>query len=77
MKRLVYKLKVFLSKFAAFFRRSDGFGINELIGIAAAVILAAFIIIPRLTAFGKAIMDSMDEWWDNMEEKVFSTEPPH
>ena len=51
-----------------------GFGMNELLGIAAALILAAFIIIPSLRSFTQAIMDGLGNWWNNTVAKnIFPT----
>lgn len=46
-------------------RRRDGFGMNELLGIAAALILAAFIIIPGLRSFAASVMAGLNTWWTN------------
>lgn len=50
---------------------NDGFGMNELLGIAAAIVIAAFIIIPGLQGIAEDIMDKLVEWWDNVEDVVF------
>ena len=51
-----------------------GFGMNELLGIAAALIIAAFIIIPGFQTFTKAIMDGLKYWWDHtISAKIFPT----
>jgi len=44
-------------------KRNDGFGMNELLGIAAALILAAFIIIPGLQTFADSVMARLQTWW--------------
>lgn len=49
--------------FIAAFRKNNGFGMNELLGIAAALILAAFIIIPGLRDFADSVMDRLGTWW--------------
>ena len=51
-----------------------GFGMNELLGIAAALILAAFIIIPSLRTFTQGIMDGLGDWWDDtIVDSIFPT----
>ena len=50
---------------------NDGFGLNEILGIAAAVIIAALIIIPGLTGFADGLITKMGTWWTNMGDKVF------
>jgi hypothetical protein len=52
--------------------RRDGFGMNELLGIAAALILAAFIIIPGLKLFAGSVMTGLSNWWSNtILSKIF------
>jgi len=41
-----------------------GFGLNEFLGIAVALIIAAFVIIPSLKTFADEIMTEMNNWWD-------------
>lgn len=40
-----------------------GFGMNELLGIAATLIIAAFVIIPGLKDFAKLLMANLNTWW--------------
>lgn len=54
--------------------KRNGFGMNELLGIAAAVILAAFIVIPGLRKFSTDIMTGLTNWWtDSVASKIFPT----
>jgi hypothetical protein len=55
--------------------RNDGFGLNEILGIAAAVIIAALIIIPGLNTFAGDVISKMNGWWTTMADKVFLTTP--
>ena len=49
-----------------------GFGMNELLGIAAALIIAAFIIIPGFQTFTKAVMKGLSDWWrTTIADKIF------
>lgn len=51
-----------------------GFGMNELLGIAAALIIAAFIIIPSLQTFAQSIMSGLTNWWNNtIVKEIFPT----
>lgn len=50
-----------------------GFGMNELLGVAAAVILAAFIIIPGLQTFAKGVMKGLTDWWNIIDSQIFPT----
>ncbi len=51
-----------------------GFGMNELLGIAAALLLAAFIIIPGLQTFAGSVMTRMTTWWEgSIITRVFPT----
>ncbi len=55
-----------------FIDRRGGFGMNELLGIAAALIIAAFIIIPSMQEFAQALMDGLSDWWnDIVASKIF------
>ena len=58
------------------FTDKRGFGMNELLGIAAAVIIAAFIIIPRLQEFAGDVMDGLDGWWSGtIKGRIFPPPP--
>ena len=50
-----------------------GTAINELIGIAAACIVAAFIVIPQLRSFSITVMDTLAAWWGEISGKIFET----
>ena len=54
-----------MRKIRILFSKKDGFGMNELLGIAAALILAAFIIIPGLKLFAGSVMSGLTTWWTN------------
>lgn len=56
------------------FGKKEGFGMNELLGIAAAVILAAFIVIPGLRKFSTDIITGLTNWWTgSVASKIFPT----
>ena len=49
-----------------------GFGINEIIGIAAGVIIAAVVVIPGLRTFAQTIMTELTTWWESMSSVLFA-----
>jgi hypothetical protein len=49
-----------------------GFGINEVIGIAAGVIIAALVVIPGLQAFAGDVIDRLGAWWSSMADGLFT-----
>lgn len=51
--------------------REDGFGLNELLGIAAAIIIAGIIFIPQLKNFADSVMDKLASWWTSVQDKIF------
>ena len=53
-----------------------GFGLNELIGIAAAIIVAAVVVIPGLQGFAGTVMDALTGWWTSMSASIFVAAPP-
>ncbi len=67
IKQCCSRLKVRLS-------RQDGFGMNEILGIAATLIIAAFIVIPQLSSFSKTIMEGLSSWWTTtVKNSLFKT----
>ncbi|MEN6317004.1 MAG: hypothetical protein ABFD25_22450 [Clostridiaceae bacterium] len=51
-----------------------GFGMNELLGIAAALIIAGFVVVPGLRALADSIMTELKNWWDNtIKASIFHT----
>lgn len=50
-----------------------GFGLNEVIGIAAGIIIAVVVVIPGLQGFAGNILDNLSNWWNNMSANVFAT----
>ena len=52
-----------------------GFGLNELIGIAAGIIIAAVVVIPGLRTFATTIMTKLSTWWGSMADGIFTTMP--
>ncbi len=53
-------------------KSKKGFGINEIIGIAAGVIIAAVIVIPGLRIFTQTIMTQMTTWWNKVSLVLFA-----
>lgn len=54
-------------------RRKAGFGLNEVIGIAAGIIIAVVVVIPGLQGFAGDILKNLTNWWNNMASSVFTT----
>ena len=54
-------------------KRKSGFGLNEVIGIAAGIIIAVVVVIPGLQEFAGNILTNLMNWWNNMASSVFST----
>lgn len=51
-----------------------GFGMNELLGIAAALIIAGFVIIPGLKGFAEEMLDELTDWWEKtIAGRIFRT----
>ena len=49
-----------------------GFGINEVIGIAAGVIIAALVVIPGLQTFAGDVLTRLGTWWNDMATTMFA-----
>ncbi len=68
------RIKQSIYSFCLKLKGKGGFGMNELMGIAAALILAAFIIIPGLKGFATGVMTKLNTWWTtDIMTKIFST----
>lgn len=53
-------------------KSKKGFGINEVIGIAAGVIIAAVVVIPGLRTFASTVMTELSTWWGDATTGLFS-----
>lgn len=76
MKYIVLKSVVFKGKnvIKKFLMSKKGFGLNEVLGIAAGIIIAALIVIPGLKNFAKDIIDKLTAWWSTAQTNLLS--PP-
>lgn len=54
------------------FKSKKGFGINEIIGISAGVIIAAIVVIPGLMTFAQTVMNELTTWWAGVSSSLFS-----
>lgn len=54
-------------------RKRSGFGLNEVIGIAAGIIIAALVIIPGLRTFAEGVITDLGTWWTSMTATLFAT----
>jgi len=59
-------------KAAAGIRKNNGFGLNEFLGVAAAVIIAGLVIIPGLTDFAKSVIGQLNTWWGKIANDIFN-----
>lgn len=50
-----------------------GFGLNEVLGIAAGIIIAALIVIPGLKGFARDIIEKLNNWWEEAQTNLLST----
>lgn len=67
MKKIMKRIKKVLNN-------EKGIGVYEIIGVAAVMIIAAFVIIPGLRSFAESIMESLGTWYDNtISTKLFPT----
>jgi hypothetical protein len=72
MKKIVLKCTEKGRRFFKKLKSEKGFGLSEFLGIAAALIIAAFVIIPGLKSFATELMADMNEWWqDVIAENIF------
>lgn len=53
-------------------RRRGGFGLNEVIGIAAGIIIAVVVVIPGLRQFATSVLGQLTQWWNSMASGIFS-----
>lgn len=51
-------------------KKNDGFGMNEILGIAVGLIIAAFVVIPQLKIVSLEIMSGLAAWWKDTISKV-------
>ena len=52
--------------------RRGGFGLNEVIGIAAGIIIAVVVVIPGLRQFATSVLGQLTQWWNTMASGIFS-----
>lgn len=50
-----------------------GFGLNEVIGIAAGVIIAVLVVVPGLRIFATEMLDNLQDWWTTMSGILFTS----
>ena len=54
------------------FSSKKGFGVNEIIGIAAGVIIAVLIVVPGLRSFASSVMQELSDWWRGIADSLFT-----
>ncbi len=53
-------------------QNNDGWGRDEIIAVAIALVIAAFVVVPGLRTFAKDIIDGTKIWYDgSIETKIF------
>ncbi len=65
--------QLFCGQFKGQLARKRGFGLNEVIGIAAGIIIAVVVVIPGLQGFAGDILGNLTNWWNDMASSVFAT----
>jgi hypothetical protein len=68
---IINKLRVLKTRAASYISGNGGFGLNEVLGIAAALIIAAFVVIPQLRDFASLITDRLGTWWTGISGTIF------
>jgi len=68
------KSPYFIKRFSV---KKNGFGMNEILGIAAGLIIAALIVVPGLKTFTGNIMTKLNEWWSSVQDVFFSDGATH
>jgi len=58
-------MKRILKKVFSYLDNDYGFGLYEVIGIAAVLLVAAFVVIPGFRSFSTKILADMNNWFDN------------
>lgn len=53
-------------------KQKKGFGLNEVIGIAAGIIIALVVIIPGLKGFAETVVDQLSVWWSDLSTGVLN-----
>ena len=54
------------------FSSKKGFGINEIIGIAAGLIIAVLVVFPSLQGLAENVMLKLSDWWESVASSLFS-----
>ncbi len=75
MKELDQKsLEVYVRVKSLIANQRGAVGKDEILGIAAALVVAAFVVIPQLRTFAGTVMTGLTNWWTNtIATKIFPT----
>jgi hypothetical protein len=71
MPAVISNLGKIRKKAAISIRKNNGFGLNEFLGVAAAVIIAGFVIIPGLREFAELVIEELNNWWETVSSEIF------
>jgi hypothetical protein len=73
MVKIQRKINLSIIRLGTMFKKNNGVGLNELLGTAAAIIIAAFVVIPGLKSFAGKMLDGLGLWWDDtITGKIFT-----
>lgn len=68
--KMMLKVKGFFVR-SRIWADTRGFGMNEVLGIAAALIIAGLIVIPQFKDLADSMMGEMSDWWDKISSDIF------
>ncbi len=71
--RLRWKRPVLKTGVQLALKHRSGFGLNEVIGIAAAILIAVVVVIPGLRSFAEEVISKLGDWWNTMSAELFSS----
>ena len=73
-KRIMLQNIVFRSTngITKFLMNKKGFGLNEILGIAAGIIIAALIVIPGLKTFAGDVLGYLNDWWETAQTDLLT-----
>lgn len=54
-------------------KEEKGDMVGVFIGVAAVIVVGAFVVVPQLRVFAESIFSSMTTWWTSISSKIFPT----
>ncbi len=49
-----------------------GFGVNEVVAIAAGLVIAVLVVIPGIRTFAGNVIQSLGAWWQGIADNLFT-----